>query len=188
MTIENKDNLTILHLKENAYLKRKSLFAILFGFYFVTTYFALLQFLPLLSWENIYGSIIVLIVFTLYFAFSFALLNHTVSSEKIILGDGILILEKTSLLKSTSQSFEIEHIKNLRFKDNLKPLADHPLKGNTIDYFGFEASDKLAANANRNDSVFFDYEERVVSFGKRLYSWDFEKIYELIYKKTFEYE
>ena len=41
---------------------------------------------------------------------------------------------------------------------------------------------------HRDESIAFDYERETVLFGKHLYSWDFEKIYELIHLKPYSHE
>lgn len=186
MKIEKKGNLTILHLKENTYKKRKLLFLGLFLLYFVMTAFFFWTFvLPNLSFQNIIGSLILLVISGAYFFISYTFLKQIVSYETIAIGEGKIVIEKKDLQNTSHQSFDIHRIQNLRYKYQAEPTVDHPLKGKSIDYFGFGANDKIIQHSHRDDSIVFEYEGDRFRFGKHLYSWDFEKIYELIYHKPY---
>lgn len=186
MKIEKTGNLTVLHLKENTYKKRKLLFLGLFLLYFIITAFFFWTFvLPNLSFQNIIGSLILLVLTGTYFFVSYAFLKQILSYETLAIGEGTIIIEKKDLQNISHQIFEIPRIQNLRYKYQAEPTVEHPLKGKSIDYFGFGANDKIIQHSHRDDSIIFDYEGETVSFGKHLYSWDFETIYELIYQKPY---
>jgi hypothetical protein len=186
MKIEKTGKLTVLYLKENTYKKRKLVFLALFILYFaITAFFFWTVVLPNLSFQNIIGSLILLVIVGAYFFVSYAFLKQILSYETLAIGEGTIIIEKKDLQNISHQIFEIPRIQNLRYKYQAEPTVEHPLKGKSIDYFGFGANDKIIQHSHRDDSIIFDYKGETVSFGKHLYSWDFETIYELIYQKPY---
>lgn len=187
MKIEKTGNLTVLHLKEVEYKRRKIFYLFSFLLYLVCSFFLSSIIFPLPDF-NIKSALPILIIgafIYLYFWVSYMLLKQAFSYEKLSLGEGIAILEKGSVGKSSSEIYDISKIKNLQYNYQAEPSTEHPLKGKSIDYFGFGANDKVITNMHRDESIAFEYEGKTVYFGKRLYSWDFETIYELIYQKPY---
>lgn len=92
--------------------------------------------------------------------------------------ESISISKKKILGKETS-IYEMKHIRNLRYE--LPPVyTDHPLKGESFDYLGFQTRDKEIQQLHDEGRLTFFYDGQEVRFGKMLASWDAEEIGEKI--------
>ena len=58
--------------------------------------------------------------------------------------------------------------------------TDHPLKGNSFDYFGFETQEQLIQSLHHKGNLCFVCEEERIYFGRGIYTWDAEKIIRMI--------
>lgn len=59
-------------------------------------------------------------------------------------------------------------------------MTKHPLKGDSIDYLGFEARQSVVAVVNPDDNLSLNYQVLYITFGKGIYSWDIESINNVI--------
>jgi hypothetical protein len=57
-----------------------------------------------------------------------------------------------------------------------KPKTDHPLKGKSFDYFGLDTHEQLIQSLHHDGNLFFDYGDNRIYFGRGVYSWDAEKM------------
>jgi hypothetical protein len=166
-------------LKENSFYKKKVFWLFLFLLYGGITFSIAIFTLPhidLFNFKLWLINLIILAIIFVYFLVSFSFLKQIFRSEKMILGSTYLILEQGGLFVKSSEYFELEKIDQINFSDKEFKLADHPLKSEHIDYFGFETQDKVIANAHKNDKLQFQYEGQMISFGKDIFSWDYEII------------
>ena len=83
----------------------------------------------------------------------------------------------SSILVGTTQKtdFNIDGITALRYNGK-SAKTDHPLKGNSFDYLGFETRELVISEMHNEGNLSFNYEGHIVSFGREVYSWDAEKI------------
>lgn len=58
--------------------------------------------------------------------------------------------------------------------------TDHPLKGKSFDYFGFETQEHLIQSLHDEGNLFFEYFGRRIYFAPGVYSWDAEKLVQMI--------
>lgn len=178
VTITSRETIEF-RIKENSFDKQRVFWLLLFllygGITFVIASFTLPH-IDLLNFKLWLMNLIVLAIIIVYFLVSYSFLKQIFRSEKMILGSTYLILEKGGLLVKSSEYFELGKIDQINFSDKEFKLADHPLKSEHIDYFGFETQDKVIANAHKNDKLQFQYEGQTISFGKDLFSWDYELI------------
>lgn len=166
-------------LKENSFYKKKVFWLFLFLLYGGITFSIAIFTLPhidLFNFKLWLMNLIILAIIFVYFLVSFSFLKQIFRSEKMILESTYLILEQGGLFVKSSEYFELGKIDQINFSDKEFKLADHPLKSEHIDYFGFETQDKVIANAHKNDKLQFQYEGRMISFGKDIFSWDYEII------------
>lgn len=54
--------------------------------------------------------------------------------------------------------------------------TDHPLKGHSFDYLGFETQEHLIQSLHHDGNLYFNYEGFPIRFGKGVYSWDAEEL------------
>ncbi len=166
-------------LKELSFYKKKVFWLFLFLLYGGITFSIAIFTIPhidLFNFKLWLMNLIILAIIFVYFLVSFSFLKQIFRSEKMILGSTYLILEQGGLFVKSSEYFELGKIDQINFSDKEFKLADHPLKSEHIDYFGFETQDKVIANAHKNDKLQFQYEGRMISFGKDIFSWDYEII------------
>jgi hypothetical protein len=166
-------------LKENSFYKKKVFWLFLFLLYGGITFSIAIFTIPhidLFNFKLWLMNLIILAIIFVYCLVSFSFLKQIFRSEKMILGSTYLILEQGGLFVKSSEYFEVGKIDQINFSDKEFKLADHPLKSEHIDYFGFETQDKVIANAHKNDKLQFQYEGRMISFGKDIFSWDYEII------------
>ena len=166
-------------LKENSFYKKKVFWLFLFLLYGGITFSIAIFTIPhidLFNFKLWLMNLIILAIIFVYFLVSFSFLKQIFRSEKMILGSTYLILEQGGLFVKSSEYFELGKIDQINFSDKEFKLADHPLKSEHIDYFGFETQDKVIANAHKNDKLQFQYQGRMISFGKDIFSWDYEII------------
>ena len=185
MKIEKTGNLTVLHLKEDKF-KERILFLLGFSlFHLICGLLLLILLVFSIAYGPLMASLFIFVICGIYLWISYAYFKQCKESESLTIGDGLIILEKKSLHNSEQQVCTISSIQNLRFNYQTEPTTEHPLMGSKSDYLGFGANDKIITNMHRHESIAFEYEGKTVYFGKRLYSWDFETIYELIYQKPY---
>lgn len=131
----------------------------------------LLQALPLSGkvahWVAAIGSAV------LYLMASYRLLSRMFETEK-------LLLDKTDLVIVRKTPFSL-HSARYSWKD-MGPLhytgkgqkTDHPLKGHSFDYFGFETHEHLVQSLHHDGNLSFTYNGYTVRFARGVYSWDAE--------------
>lgn len=188
MKIEKSGNLTVLHLKENKF-KERILFLLGFSlFHLICGFLLLVMLIFSIAYGPLLASLLIFVICGIYLWISYAYFKQCIESETLTIGDGLIILEKNTLHNSEQQVYTISSIKDLRFNYQTEPKTEHPLMGSKSDFLGFGANEKIITQMHRDESIAFDYEGKTVFFGKRLYSWDFEKIFELIYNKSYTNE
>lgn len=92
----------------------------------------------------------------------------------LITPDTVLLSQQKGFHK-TQQSFSRAAITGLRFLDKPEETP-HPLAGKTFDYLGFQTQQQVISEIFADHRVAFDYQGRTISFGRKIYSWDFAEI------------
>ncbi len=115
----------------------------------------------------------------LYFLASYRFLARIFFSEQLLLDTNhITIIRKTLLSRSISR-YSWRQTGALHYEG--KPAkTDHPLKGKCFDYFGFETQEHLIQSLHHKGNLFFDTYEGRVYFAPGVYSWDAEKLVQMM--------
>ncbi len=79
--------------------------------------------------------------------------------------------------------YELNRISDFQYHGKAKK-TDHPLKGGVYDYFGFETNELVIAEVHNEGNLSFLYDNKLVNFGREVYSWDAEKLNELFSQIT----
>ncbi len=62
----------------------------------------------------------------------------------------------------------------------MEKKTDHPLKGNSFDYLGFETHENLTRFIHHEGNLQFQFNGETIPFGRALYSWDAEDLVRMI--------
>jgi hypothetical protein len=99
--------------------------------------------------------------------------------DTLLITEESVTLSQRKGLRASVQHFNRAEISNMRFLD--KPeVTPHALAGKSFDYLGFETEQRVISEVFGDHRIAFDYEGRTVTFGRALYSWDFDRIVEAI--------
>jgi hypothetical protein len=116
------------------------------------------------------GSVVIICIIAAYRYLSSAWRKDTL----LITGDSVVLVEQKGL-SQRKQVFDKSKISDLRFL--AKPvITEHALAGKTYDYLGFQTQQIVISEVFGDDRIAFDYDEKTISFGRKLYSWDFDAI------------
>jgi hypothetical protein len=156
----------------------------LFAFYSIA-------FFALLSWYfgEIFGradltSILLLAtVVVAYLTAGYRFAAKASRMETLLVTPNTIELTEKAWFHQKRKKFEISKISGLRFVE--KPLLTaHPLAGVTFDYLGFQTTQQVINEMYGDNRIAFEYNGQTVSFGKNLYSWDYEDLFITIYPIT----
>lgn len=100
----------------------------------------------------------------------------------VILEDRIEIINK-AIGGISVQRYSINDVSELIYCGQPEN-TQHPLAGESFDYYGFAANNQLISKVNDEGHIFFYYQGRHVFFGKNIYSWDAKKIHEIFLEVT----
>jgi len=136
------------------------------------------------AWGEGIGSTIFALIGMAVFLIAFIrFANKATEIEKIFINDHRLDIIQSSLFKSGKRSFELTDISDFRFLEKEK-WEPHPLKGDSIDYLGFQSQQQLIQDLSSEGRASFFYRGRQVRFGKELVSWEFNELEVLLYELT----
>ena len=110
----------------------------------------------------------------MYFA-CYRFFNKALLIEKLYLNEHELRWVEKGLFKSKTISFDLKEIANLRFVEK-GAMAPHPLAGQSMDYLGFQTTEKMVNQLAGDNQIAFDYKGQVISFGADIYSYEFDEI------------
>ena len=100
--------------------------------------------------------------------------------ETLLVTSNTLEITEKGWLHGRKKKFDIAKISGLRFIE--KPiLTAHPLAGLSYDYLGFQTTQQVINEMYGDNRIAFDYNGTTISFGKNLYSWDYEELLSTIY-------
>ena len=160
----------------------KVLYAFYFLSFFVGAAFFLYFLLTGLGLEII-GLLIGIVAISVCFIAAFRFGNKAFMREQLFINKKELQLINQGLLNEKIKSYDITKITNFRHLD--KPeLTKHPLAGESFDYLGFQTEQKVISEMHGDNRLAFDYEDKIITFGENIYSWEFEELRVLFYNVT----
>ncbi len=122
-----------------------------------------------IHWCTAFGASLLFILAAIRF------ISRIYLKEQLILTDSHLTVVQRTFFRREAQRYHWYYIGPLHYlgKDN---KTDHPLKGKSFDYFGFETHEHLIQNLHQEGSLCFTYHGHSVRFGKFVYSWHAEEV------------
>jgi len=115
----------------------------------------------------------------IYLLAAYRFLSRVLFKEKVqVSNSGISVIQQTPFYKQVN-SYSWHSMGPLHYVG--KPTkTDHPLKGNSFDYFGFETQEHLIQSLHHNGNLCFYCNGEEVHFARGVYSWDAEKMIRLV--------
>ncbi len=105
------------------------------------------------------------------------------NKETIFINADTLKIIISSINRKVETEYEIANISDLKYRGKAAK-TDHPLKGQSYDYFGFETQELVIAEVHNEGNLSFLYDDKIVCFGRNIYSWDAVEINEILHKIT----
>ena len=115
----------------------------------------------------------------LYFIAAYRFLSRMFLNEKLLLDkEHLLIITNTPFSKKI-KTYKWQNIGPLHYIGKT-PKTDHPLKGSSFDYLGFDTQEHLIQSLHHEGNMYFNYEGEQVPFAKSVYSWDAEEMIQMM--------
>ena len=117
-------------------------------------------------------SVFSLIIYSIIVFRFFKRINN---KESILVTPDSLFVINVYLINRKITKYDIGEISSLMYC-GVPNKTDHPLKGQSFDYLGFDSQEYVIRNVNNDGNISFVYNQKQINFGKEVYSWDAEKI------------
>lgn len=109
----------------------------------------------------------------LYLMASYRLLSRMFETEKLLLDKNDLVIVRKTLFSLQSARYSWREIGPLHYMGKERK-TDHPLKGHSFDYFGFETHEHLIQSLHHEGNLSFICNGYTIRFARGVYSWDAE--------------
>ena len=96
-------------------------------------------------------------------------------TEQLLLDEYSLTIIKKMIFSRHISRYDWRQIGALHYAGK-GTKTDHPLKGKSFDYFGFDTQEHLIQSLHHDGNMYFDSIEGRVYFASGVYSWDAEEI------------
>ncbi|PQJ12941.1 hypothetical protein CJD36_004140 [Flavipsychrobacter stenotrophus] len=124
-------------------------------------------------WINITGASL------LYFLAVRRFLLRMFLKESIVLDDQYIAFEKQTIFSKKVRRYDWRLLGPLHYEGHAKK-TDHPLKGKTFDYFGFETQEQIIQVLHRNGNLYFETHDGRLYFALGVYSWHAEEMVQMM--------
>ncbi len=116
----------------------------------------------------------------LYLLAAYRFLARMFQKEKLLIDTHCITIIKRSLFTQDVRRYFWREIGELHYQGR-GAKTDHPLKGKSFDYFGFETQEHLIQSLHHEGNLYFDtLNGHRVFFAPGVYSWDAEKMVQMI--------
>jgi hypothetical protein len=111
----------------------------------------------------------------LYLLAAYRFLSRMFFEERLLIdGTSFIIIQRTPFSLKT-RTYLWKEIGPLHYVGK-ETKTDHPLKGRSFDYLGFETQEHLIQSLHHDGNMYFNYRGLPVRFARGVYSWDAEEI------------
>jgi|GEM_PF-3856302 hypothetical protein len=122
------------------------------------------------------GGLLFCLAFSVVFFIAFKhYITKATSKESIRITPDTFSIVNNSFFRKSELQYEVAGITNMQYRGR-KHMTDHPLKGNSFDYLGFQTQQELIDTVHDEGNISFEYEGKTVYFGKSVPSWDAEEL------------
>ncbi len=106
-------------------------------------------------------------------------LSRMFFTERLLLDQQCFTIIRKSLFSQSIKRYDWRQIGTLHYEGKGRK-TDHPLKGFTFDYLGFDTQEHLIQSLHHDGNLYFDTNEGRVYFASGVYSWDAEEMVQLM--------
>jgi hypothetical protein len=167
------DRSLLITLGNRTPLRIRALYLVEFIFITGMATVFLLQSIPFrhtfIHWAACIGATVLILVAAYRF------LSRMFFSERILLDENSLTIIKKTIFSQRVSRYDWRHIGVLHYAGK-GTKTDHPLKGKSFDYFGFETHEHLIQSLHHDGNMYFDSYEGRIYFASGVYSWHAEEI------------
>ena len=115
----------------------------------------------------------------LYLLAAYRFLSRIFFDERLLLDQRSLTIIRKTFFGKQIRKYEWSEIGALHYEGKPKK-TDHPLKGHTFDYLGFDTQEHLIQSLHHNGNLYFDTYEGRIHFATGVYSWNAEEMVQLM--------
>ena len=115
----------------------------------------------------------------IYMLASYRFISRIFFKESLYITTNAITIVQYSPFYRNTRTFNWNSISPIQYYGK-QAKTDHPLKGNSFDYFGFETQEQLIQSLHHKGNLCFVCEEERIYFGRGIYTWDAEKIIRMI--------
>lgn len=156
----------------------------LFAFYCIA-FFALLSwyFGEIFTRVDLTSILLLATITTGYIVAGYRFASNASRMKTILVTSKTLEFTEQCWFYKRKKKYDISEISGFRFIER-PVLTPHPLAGLTFDYLGFQTAQQVINEMYGDNRIAFDYNGTTISFGKNLYSWDYEELFLTIFPIT----
>lgn len=111
----------------------------------------------------------------LYLLASYRFLSRIFFKEQLLLTRQYIAIVHRTLFVKHERRYGWAGIGPLHYSGKAAK-TDHPLKGKSFDYFGFETHEHFIQTLHHEGNLFFYYDDVRINFARNVYSWDAEEM------------
>lgn len=115
----------------------------------------------------------------LYILASYRFLARIFFSEQLSLDAQYITIIRKTFLSTQVNRYDWKYIGEMHYEGK-GTKTDHPLKGKSFDYFGFETQEHLIQSLHHEGNLYFDSPDGRIYFAPGVYSWDAEKLVQIM--------
>ena len=171
------DHSLLITLGNRTHKRIKALYCAEFLFTVGMATIFLLQSFPLthsfIHWVGCIGASII------YLLAANRLLSRIFFSERLLLDEHSITIIRKTLFSKSIKRYDWLQTGALHYEGKGKK-TDHPLKGISFDYLGFETHEQLLHSLHHNGNLYFDTYQGRVYFAPGVYSWDAEEMVQIM--------
>jgi hypothetical protein len=112
---------------------------------------------------------------------SYRFADKMMMTEELFVNRSELCVVKRGLRPLSKHCFDLAGISQFRHVE-LQEDPVHPITGQNFDYFGFQTQQKLIREAYGDDRLAFEYDGKTITFGDKVYSWDFDEVVKVLHQ------
>lgn len=105
------------------------------------------------------------------------LILRAITYEQIELKPATLIINENHPIKKEEKEYQIHLIEHMRYL-GFQKWTNHPIGEPHVDFTGLAEREKIVGYINQSGNIGFNYQGKLIQFGKSIPSWDAEIIFE----------